>query len=189
MVQSSCLGGVAERLTAAILVLVLVLFFIFIYFGFDIKETVHSGTLMAMLQHIVSFHKKRVRMTDLGSLLTPVCAGIFILFILRLRPDFLAHDLIFKLFFILLPVFFLVIIRLLCHTKPECRLVVGFLSFLSLLLSLGLLLGFLLGLLGRSRLLLFLLLSSRGLLLLRFWGSTSELRVTLLRLLELILEL
>ena len=63
------------------------------------------------------------------------------------------------------------------------------LLFLSLLLSLGLLLGFLLGLLGRSRLLLFLLLSSRGLLLLRFWGSTSELRVALLRLLELVLEL
>ena len=63
------------------------------------------------------------------------------------------------------------------------------LLFLSLLLSLGLLLGFLLGLLGRSRLLLFLLLSSGGLLLLRFWGSTSELRVALLRLLELILEL
>ena len=59
------------------------------------------------------------------------------------------------------------------------------LLFLSILLSLGLLLG----LLGRSRLLLFLLLSSRGLLLLRFWGSTSDLRVALLRLLKLILEL
>ena len=62
------------------------------------------------------------------------------------------------------------------------------LLFLCLLFSLRL---FLLGLLGCSRLLLFLLLSSRGrsLLLLHFWGSTSELRVALLRLLELVLEL
>ena len=37
----------------------------------------------------------------------PLFISFFILFILRLRPDFLAHDLIFKLFFILLPVFFL----------------------------------------------------------------------------------
>ena len=65
------------------------------------------------------------------------------------------------------------------------------LLFLRLLLCRGLLLGLLLGLLGRSSRLFLLLLSLRsgGLLLLLFWGGTSELRVALLRLLELVLEL